>query len=1149
VAGPGTIQQASPPPSALELLMIPGAKPSIKANYASLVERARDFTLASVEPEFVILDTETTGFDARADALTEVAAAIVCGSTTLDTFSTFVNPGRPVPPHITELTGISDADVADAPSADEVMRNLRVFCGERPIVAHNANFDQAFIQANYQRMLDRGPEPDNPLHSAQTQSGTAVVGSDTGTATELEALPEALQQDLEDEAAPLLSSKPWIDSVELARIALPLLREYNLEALSAVFAPDSRSTHRAIDDVLALARVWRVILVALSDLPAGLCGSLAERFSEQEWASSPVLQLIAEHQKAGLATSASPAASDTSITPSVSAASCTLAPLDSSDGLVASDTPAVSANSTTKTSGPSFDIFAVREQLTRHLREQQKVDAAELEGGIATLTPVEAGELAEEYTASGLLGMMYPEYETRLEQLSMAEAVAEAFNTAGFAAIEAGTGGGKSMAYLLPAALFAKRNGLSCGIATKSNALLDQLMYHELPRLNCALEAQGAGGLEYLSLKGYEHYPCLRKLLAAPATNKHYKGRPALTAQLLSYACQSVSGDLDALRVWRGDVPRFEYLASAEDCLGYRCRYYQCCLLHSMRRQAKNADIVVTNHSLLFCDVMCGGTLLPPVRHWIIDEAHGTEDEARRQLSNELDARTLTEALRALTRGGGLLESIRTKAASNDEGRVVLGLATKLGTTAGPVDALASTFFSAVADLAALGEKSDYNQMEIWLNERARASVPWGQVASTGSTLGTHMEALAKQLKDLISALSELPEFAQLQSTLAGHTMVVSSALGTLRLILDGTNASYVYSALLDKRSHLNANKLVASYYAVGEVLAEEFYPQQLSVVYTSATIALGGSGRQGAGRQPAGRRAVVGELTEFAEFGEGRVRRGERVEVTEAFEFNEEPPEEPQAADFGYFKRGVGLDLLDTGRVSTLKLDSSYDFDTNMTVFVPTNMLAPNDYGRRAEYLGQLDDLLFATHKAMGGSVLTLFTNRREMEEAFERLRPAFEANGLDVVCQFARTSRTRLRESFIQDKALSLFALRSFWEGFDAPGDTLRCVIIPKLAFGRPNDPLQQERSRREKGAWSRYVLPEAVISLKQAAGRLIRSSSDSGFLVLADARLVTKFYGREFLAALPSQNIHYLSIKALAAHMRAATEQEREEEEDLI
>lgn len=1036
--------------SALDLLLIPGTRASIKAQYESLSERAETFVFSTVEPEFVVLDTETTGFDANRDALIEVAAAIVCGTKTIDTFSTFVNPGRPIPKHITEITHISNEDVADAPDSDEVMRQLVEFCGDRPIIAHNASFDQAFIQANCRGHFNTAyasvDEHDNAEDIVEAVAeGITEESAEESALLDLDADNEgtsALSAQSQTTLPPLLSKDPWIDTVELARIAMPLLREYNLETLSATFAPEVRSTHRAIDDVLALVKVWRVILVALNDLPQGLCKYLTGVYKGETWCSRPVLKLIADCQD---------------------------------------------------NAGGSFDLYAVRDSLTKHLKEQQKVDAEEFEGGILTLTTVEKDELANEYSPDGLLGKMYPEYETRDEQVQMAGAVATALNTSGFAVIEAGTGVGKSMAYLLPLALFAKRNGITCGVATKSNALLDQLMYHELPKLNAALKVQGEEELQYLSLKGYDHYPCFRKVMRQSTPGKTYKGYPALVAHLLSYTSQSMSGDIDAISVRRADVPRFEYMASAEDCLGHRCRFYGCCLLHSIRRQAKNADIVVTNHSLLYCDVMAEGSLLPPIRHWVIDEAHSAEVEARRQLSSEVDAKSLTDSVKTTLRAGGLLESIRADAAKKNDGGIVVGLASKVSATAEPTDALVSSFFSAVADLIRLGENSDYNQMEIWLNQRVRDSAEWGMVTSTGSALAGRLEKLVAELKDLITAMGDVSELAELQSALAGHTMTISSALATLRLILDGTNPAFVYSAVLDKRAHLNANKLVASYYDVGDVLVDDFYPNQLSVIYTSATIALASHTAQD-------------------EFGEADT-----------------------SGDFSYFKRGVGLDLLDAGRVSTLKLDSSYDFDTNMTVFVPLDIVAPNDYSKRKEYLSQLDDLLFATHKAMGGGVLSLFTNRREMEEAYERLQPAFEAHGLEVVCQYAGTSRTRLREKFIAGQDLSLFALRSFWEGFDAPGDTLRCVIIPKLPFGRPNDPLQLEREQREKQAWKRFVLPEAVISLKQAAGRLIRSSKDSGYLVLADARLVSKFYGKEFLAALPSQNIHYLSREAIAKRMR--------------
>lgn len=157
-----------------------------------------------------------------------------------------------------------------------------------------------------------------------------------------------------------------------------------------------------------------------------------------------------------------------------------------------------------------------------------------------------------------------------------------------------------------------------------------------------------------------------------------------------------------------------------------------------------------------------------------------------------------------------------------------------------------------------------------------------------------------------------------------------------------------------------------------------------------------------------------------------------------------------------------------------------------------------------------------------MGGSVLTLFTNRREMERVYDGLRPRLVAAGLDVAYQERGSSPRRLRQRFLEERHLSLLALRSFWEGFDAAGDTLRCVVITKLPFASPRDPLVRERELREDRSWWRHSLPEAVISVKQAAGRLIRTSSDTGVLVLADSRLVTKRYGRQFVGSLPSKSV---------------------------
>ena len=170
-----------------------------------------------------------------------------------------------------------------------------------------------------------------------------------------------------------------------------------------------------------------------------------------------------------------------------------------------------------------------------------------------------------------------------------------------------------------------------------------------------------------------------------------------------------------------------------------------------------------------------------------------------------------------------------------------------------------------------------------------------------------------------------------------------------------------------------------------------------------------------------------------------------------------------------------------------------------------------------------------------MGGSVLTLFTNRRDMEELYARVEPKLARASLELNCQQRNSSPRRLRDRFINEPTSSLFALKAFWEGFDASGETLRCVIIPKLPFSSPTDPLSCERNLREDRAWARYSLPEAVLEVKQAAGRLIRSSTDSGVLILADPRLVTKGYGKKFLTSLPTSSYQRIESAQIGHYLQ--------------
>lgn len=949
---------------ALSELLIPGTDEDVIAHYATLSSRAHDESFGLVEDEYAILDTETTGFSVERDQLIEIAAAIMRGPEIVARFSTYVNPGTSIPIHIQELTHITDEDVKGAPNPTAAVAELIAFVGERDVVAHNAPFDKAFICAS------------------------APYGSY------------------------LTERSAWLDSVELARIALPRLKAHNMAALSQAFDAPA-STHRATADVEALCVVWRVLLVALSDLPVGMLAYIADIFPKTEWPLRKVFRQIALRDPT-----------------------------------------------------EQFSLPRIRDERMKAFEPRQKIDADGL-NGIYRIPGEE--EIVREFSPAGIAGRMYNAYEPRDEQVSMACEVVKAFETSTHRAIEAGTGVGKSVAYLLPQALLAKRNNVICGVATKSNALLDQLVYHELPLLSRSVE----GGIQYVALKGYDHYPCLRKLMRFAGEDLRFDttAPPVMVAMLLTYVAQSSQGDLDALSLYWKDLPRNEICASAEDCLHHKCNYYSRCLLHGARKMARSADIVVTNHALFFCDIMADGGILPPIRHWVVDEAHSVETEARRQLSPTVGARTLFTVLDALVSSNGTLALLRRKATTLDGGAVLVGMLTGAEKEARAIQVITESFFSFVKDLSELAETSSYEWVDLWINDRVRDSGAWGVVASTGSALSKRLETLWTTCRDVVSYSEQFPDLLESQGDLAGLAARINEIRCAIDLILDGTQSDYVYSAELCRREDVQGEKLVASRIDIGAVLIEGLYPNVKSVIYTSATIATGES--------------------------------------------------------FDYFARAAGLDRLSPEQWSSRRLSSSYDFENNMTVYLPTDISEPS----APAYKSDLEQLLFTIHVAMGGSVLTLFTNRREMEYLYERLEKRLRERNIEVICQSRGYSAKRLRDEFLSDEHLSLFALRSFWEGFDAVGDTLRCVIIPKLPFGRPNDPLSCERRLREKDAWRRYALPEAIIDMKQAAGRLIRSSTDRGCLILADNRLLTKRYGNAFLKALPTQKRFIMDSDAIA------------------
>ncbi len=957
-------------------LLLPTTPTDVRAQYLTCAERAQKTDFGPLEEDMVVLDTETTGLSFKDCELIEIAAARISGKQIVDRYRTFVQPAKPIPAEIQELTGIRAIDVAGAPFAEEAVAGLADFVGGSPVLAHNATFDRTFIE--------------------KVPGGHEV-------------------------------SDVWIDTLSLSRMALPLLSSHRLSDMAAVFGCDS-VTHRAMDDVDALCGMWPIMLQGLLDLPDGLLGLLASMHPEVEWPFRVILSY-----------------------------------LSTMDG------------------GGSFSLKGVRHDLIAGVDWHTRADASE----VVPLSSPSVVQIKSAFADGGLVSRMYDVYERRPEQEAMALEVREALASSTHRAIEAGTGVGKSMAYLVPAIEFAQRNGITVGIATKTNALTDQLVAHELPALKRALP----DGLTFTSLKGYEHYPCLNRLQRAtvnelPASQVGgYRSTESvesdmLTAIAVTYAsvCQTAEGDLDTLGIrWRF-VPRGMLTTSPSECQRTRCPFFPNeCMVHGARRRAGCSDVVVTNHSLLLRNVTADGRILPPIRHWIVDEAHGFESEARRQWAVEVTGEEVRQAFEKL--GGtktGTIHTLFGQITQKEGSTLPARLLTKLAASASRATVSTVDVFEALHELTQVsGPSGGYETQTLWIDDGVRNTREWAGLSEAMLRAIERLDEAAKDANETVEALADLS--AQLGGDLKEASGFLTELRDALSLIEAGEDHTYVYSARLSRRRRDMATEaLLAEKVDVGTDLAQRWLPEMMSVTFTSATIAVGES--------------------------------------------------------FEHFDHAVGLDQIEKSNRGSLKLASSFDFDRNMSVLVCRDMPAP---GTRA-YLSALVDLLYDVHRAMGGSVLTLFTNRREMEQVHGELAPRLSAIGLEVDCQERGSSPRRLREKFMADESRSLMALKSFWEGFDAAGDTLRCVVIPKLPFANPNDPLVRERDLREDRSWWRYSLPEAVLSVKQAAGRLIRTGTDAGIVVFADSRVATKRYGQQFVRSMPSSTCMQLDCQNVGRYI---------------
>jgi ATP-dependent DNA helicase DinG len=708
------------------------------------------------------------------------------------------------------------------------------------------------------------------------------------------------------------------------------------------------------------------------------------------------------------------------------------------------------------------------------------------------LQPLEPNSVAQFLGASGPLAERIEDHETRPSQQTMAASVATALNQGDALCVEAPTGVGKSLAYVLPAGLWARNNQRRVLVATRTINLQRQLIDKDLPALASMLLAQDPEGeeLRYVELVGRGNYLCPQRLeeafrqpaLKAELSEEQHQDLWRLKAWSLKVDHQGRRQDLSDApdrRVWD------EANADADNCAGPKCPHYDRCPFFLSRRRASTADILVVNHALMLADVVLKGGdpkaegVLPRWDAAVVDEAHHLEAEATRAFTVEISNRQLIRQLDRLMHP--------RIAGAGDLGKMDLALGGVSGALEDKAHALSNRIVEDLPDwLAAVRQTAErlwaalamsygdpQGTRQVWIDEARREGPEWQQTLERLEEMRVTLERLVGRIENLLDdaehhGLIEAEPFVeQAARGLSSRLARLKSLMQAVRAVSTGDQSvcTWVEVGAVPNRRGARFAAIQAAPIAVAEPLHELFFAPNWATIMTSATLS-------------ADRR-------------------------------------------FDLLLARTGLALARPAAV-TLELPSPFDHAAQALLAVVPTMPDPRaDNGNL-----HTDALVTAVDqltRSVGGGTLVLFTSFRAMNRVYEALAAGMVKAGMTPMIQARRgPSRAQLLERFRSAPAGVLFATDSFWEGIDVPGDALRLVLITRLPFSVPTEPIAMARHDRLRAVgrnpFFELTLPQAILRLRQGYGRLIRRRSDRGAVVILDPRVETARYGRRFLDSLP-------------------------------
>ena len=924
----------------------------------------------------VALDLETTGLEQTRDTIIEVGAVKFQGDSVIDTFQTFVNPGRSIPEFVQRLTGISPSQVARAPLFSAIADGLEDFIGPDPVVGHNISFDLGFL-------TNHGVRLGNPAY----------------------------------------------DTWDLASALLPRSPQYSLGYLAKYLGVGHSDPHRALGDASATHLVFVKLLRLAEKLDPSVLAALVNLAVRSRWSISPLLGGLQLTRPQG-------------------------------DGTLGSPT-------TFGLTGLDLDNLTVRLGRPEKRRSNSNLSSLDEEKIIGLMS------------AHGPFSKTFPGFEHRPEQEEMLAAVTRAIYRNRHLVVEGGTGVGKSMAYLLPAILFAVSQGQRVVVSTNTINLQEQLLNKDIPALVGVLEEAGLvekNTVKAALLKGRSNYLCLHRWNYLARSENPTVEDARLLSKTAIWLQDTTTGDRGEINLSGRDAFTWSRISAGEKgwCPGLRDGGP--CFLRSAREHAEQAHIVVVNHALLLSDLVRGGNLIPDYQYLVIDEAQHLEDEATRQLGFDVQPERLEEHFELQ---GRLTTQLRLALMAQDLASAVRqegerAMADGENSVAALRDYWARLWSAAERLLDALRENMSDDQNQILLEPHVRRQQVW-------SDLALEWENLEVKMVQSVQAFSRLQRFLE-TTTLPGASdqpaLIMESATVQDNLEELRVQLASILGNPEDKIVHWMArdpSKGDVSFHAVplevSATLAEELFSRKECVVMTSATLSTEGN--------------------------------------------------------FEYLIRRTGL----PEDSDELLVGSPFDYQKAALLLIPEDMPSPNADG----YLAAVSHVLADLGRSLGGRTMALFTSYAALRGVANRIREPLLAEGIQVLAQSIDGRPQQLIARFTEEPRSVLLGTASFWEGVDLPSGLLKALVLTRLPFQVPTDPLVKARSEQYQDPFKEYSIPQAVLRFRQGTGRLIRNKGDKGAIVVLDRRITGRSYGRSFLQSIPPCTLKPSSL-ATVGHLAA-------------